>query len=417
MSQPKPRPGIFASESGAIWVLWLTYGSFYFARANISAAIPGLESEYNFTKEQIGWILGSTKIAYAIGQLVNGQLAEKFSPRKMLAVGMFASAAMNVLFGLGGSLWFLIFVWACNGYSQALGWTPCMRVGANWFPAHKRGKIFGIIGTGYQASAALTYVIASGWAQVHGWRWAHYIGAVILASSAIHMLLFMRESPDSDSPDAQAGSASAKQETDWAQVRANIVLTLANKNLWILGAALGLLNACRYGYMDWGLTHILEQQGGSLSKAGLKYAILPIGGIAGALLSGWATDRFFGGRRIPVIVGLLVSLGLLTIAYNQLVQTGPVAAMFVLMFAGFAIFGPQVLLVGTTPIDFAKKGTAAAAVGLVNFMGYVGAFMGDVLTGRLVDQYGWEVAVNFWAGYAFASAGLAALLWKVKPSD
>jgi sugar phosphate permease len=177
------------------------------------------------------------------------------------------------------------------------------------------------------------------------------------------------------------------------------------------------LNACRYGYMDWGLTHILEQQGGSLSKAGLKYAILPIGGIAGALLSGWATDRFFGGRRIPVIVGLLVSLGLLTIAYNQLVQTGPVAAMFVLMFAGFAIFGPQVLLVGTTPIDFAKKGTAAAAVGLVNFMGYVGAFMGDVLTGRLVDQYGWEVAVNFWAGYAFASAGLAALLWKVKPSD
>lgn len=417
MPQTKPSPGIFASESGAIWVLWLTYGSFYFARANISAAIPGLESEFHFSKEQIGWILGSTKIAYAIGQLVNGQLAEKFSPRKMLAVGMFASAAFNVLFGFGASLWFFIFIWACNGYVQALGWTPCMRVGANWFPARKRGKIFGIIGTGYQASAALTYVISSGWAQIHGWRWAHYIGAAILASSAFHMLFFMRESPIRDSADPSEAPSESKPRTDWAQVRANIGLTLSNKHLWILGGALGLLNACRYGYMDWGLTHILEQQGLTLGKAGLKYAILPIGGIAGALLSGWATDRFFAGRRIPVIVGLLVSLGLLTIAYNQLVQTGPVAALFVLMFAGFAIFGPQVLLVGTTPIDFAQKGTAAAAVGFVNFMGYVGAFFGDVLTGRLVDEYGWEVAVNFWAGYAFLAAGLAAMLWKANPND
>jgi len=32
-----------------------------------------------------------------------------------------------------------------------------------------------------------------------------------------------------------------------------------------------------------------------------------------------------------------------------------------------------VLLVGTFPVDLARRGTAAAAVGFVNFMGYMGA--------------------------------------------
>ncbi len=33
-----------------IWVLWLTYGSFYFCRTNIAAALPGIELELGFTK-------------------------------------------------------------------------------------------------------------------------------------------------------------------------------------------------------------------------------------------------------------------------------------------------------------------------------------------------------------------------------
>ena len=31
-------------ESGIIWILWATYGAFYFCRTNISAAVPGLKA-------------------------------------------------------------------------------------------------------------------------------------------------------------------------------------------------------------------------------------------------------------------------------------------------------------------------------------------------------------------------------------
>ena len=82
-----------------MWVLWATYGSFYFCRTNISAAIPGIQEEFGFTKAQIGLILGALKLAYGFGQLINGQLAEKISARKLLTIGMLTSALLNVVFG------------------------------------------------------------------------------------------------------------------------------------------------------------------------------------------------------------------------------------------------------------------------------------------------------------------------------
>src|ERR1041385_4680769 len=80
---PRALPG----EGLVLWAIWLTYGSFYFCRQNISAAVPGLESE-GLSKTQIGSILGALKIAYAVGQLVNGQLAERLPARWLLAAGM-----------------------------------------------------------------------------------------------------------------------------------------------------------------------------------------------------------------------------------------------------------------------------------------------------------------------------------------
>jgi sugar phosphate permease len=86
-----------------------------------------------------------------------------------------------------------------------------------------------------------------------------------------------------------------------------------------------------------------------------------------------------------------------------------------LFWIGFAVFGSQVLLVGTAPADLARRGTAAAAAGFVNFMGYVGAFSGDQVTGYLKKYYNWQTAIYFWAGCALVAAMVVATLWRVGP--
>jgi OPA family glycerol-3-phosphate transporter-like MFS transporter len=460
--EESPVPAVLpfrAGEATVLWVIWLTYGSFYFCRQNIAAAVPGLEAE-GLTKTQIGSILGALKIAYAVGQLVNGQLAERTSARLLLALGMLGSAALNVVFGLVEGLYFLIFVWACNGYCQALGWTPCVRVAANWIPPGRRGRAMGIIGTSYQFMAVVTYLIAGWSAHWLGWRGAMYVPAALLALAAVHMLLLLREAPTSTAdrdegvffePHSLADSGKSvhiKQEiglpgqsqdvfsgepvggedsagrtkfidvtevTLRLSLRQNIAHTLSNPALWVLAVSLALLDACRYGFQDWGLSHLQEVQSGHIGMTAVKYAILPAGGILGALFSGWATDRFFHGRRAPVICGLLVLLGTLTLAYDAVAQHSTVGTLFLLFAVGFSIFGPQVLLVGTAPSDLAKCGAAAAAAGFVNFMGYLGAFAGDQVTGYLAEKYDWRTAIYFWAGCAFLGAFVVATLWRVGP--
>ena len=168
---------------------------------------------------------------------------------------------------------------------------------------------------------------------------------------------------------------------------------------------------------DWGISHLKEVQNASVSTAAFKYALLPLGGICGALVAGWATDRFFGGRRAPVICILMVLLGMSALAYDHVIHWGVGPSLAILFSIGFCIFGPQILLVGTLPVDLARKGTAAAAAGFVNFMGYVGAACGDIITGRIADSHGWSRAVLFWAVCAFAGALVISLLWRTQKSS
>lgn len=408
-------PSTQRNESTVIWTIWLTYGAFYFCRVNISAVVPSLKAPLEegglaIGAHTIGWILGSLKITYALGQLINGQLSEQLPPRKMLAIGMLGSAALCVCFGAGTAAYFLLFVWAMNGYCQSLGWTPCVRVMANWFPVTRRGHVIGIVGTGYQVTAALSVILAGYSAELLGWRGAMFIPASVLASCSVVMFAFLKEYP----PDqvALTKEAIAKRATKNLSTGETLRLTLTNPALWLLGISLGMLNACRYGYSDWGLAHLSEVQETSLGKTALKIAVLPIGAVAGAYLSGWASDRFFGNRRAPVICILLLLLGVMTLFYDAMARTSATGTVLLLVMIGFCTFGPQVLLVGTAPADLAKNGTSAAAAGFVNFMGYVGAALaGDVLTGYVYEHYGWELAIYLWAACAFIAALAAGLLW------
>jgi sugar phosphate permease len=411
-----PAPSASTSAQNAvIWTLWLTYGAFYFCRTNISSAVPGLkasvaEGGLGLSGDEVGWILAGLKIAYGIGQLLNGQISERASPRVMLAIGMFGSAGLNVLFGLSTGFYFLLFIWAMNGFCQSLGWTPCMRVAANWIPVHRRGHAIGIIGTGYQITLGLTYLIASQAAHHFGWRGALYLPAALLTLAGIFMLLFLRERPaETDGDDDDAVQVAAPR----CSLAEGLYWTLYNPALWLLGMALGLLNACRYGFLDWGVTHLMETRDIRVGKAGLNFFVIAIGATAGSYLAGWATDRFFGSRRAPIICLLMALLGLSSLVYDDIVRTSIGGTMAMLVLIGFCIYGPQVLLVGTAPADLAHRGTSAAAAGFVNFMGYMGAATGDVVTGYYSDPEhgGWQIAIYIWAGWAFGGAVITALLW------
>lgn len=433
-----------------LFVVWLTYGAFYVCRVNIGPARVEIERAFAIDPLEMGLVFGALKIGYAIGQLVNGQLAERFGPKRILLAGIFGSVAACSAFAAAGRLVtilpslatpvnaivhivspsaklgpaaaLLLVIWFANGWFQAGGWPPTVKIMANWFTPTQRGRMMGILGTSYQLGSALT--IAASGALValaaNDFRAAFIVPAVILGSVGVHARLRMRERPAAgDVPEAEASEAvpdaKASPPAERMTIGETLLVTFTNPRIWVLAIALFGLDIVRYGFLDWAPGHLKKLHGSGVLLAGLKVAVFPLAGGLGALASGWTTDRWFQSRRAPVIAITMGFVGVLTLLFDRVAPLGTGPTVLCLALIGFFLYGAQILLVGTAAQDFAKRSTTAAAAGFVDFMGYLGAFGGDVVTGWLLKNRDFHAAIMFWASAALVAALLSATLWRARP--
>lgn len=71
-------------------------------RQNFGFAIPGMAEEFGLTKTQLGWCGMAMLWAYACGQAINGQLADRIGGRKLMTFGGLLSFLMNIITSFAG---------------------------------------------------------------------------------------------------------------------------------------------------------------------------------------------------------------------------------------------------------------------------------------------------------------------------
>jgi len=202
-----------------------------------------------------------------------------------------------------------------------------------------------------------------------------------------------------------------------------VASTLKNPYLWIVAWTFFLLDVNRYGFVNWLPAYLDDHAEETAStfmanfKDVMKRCIHPLAGSAGAILAGWATDRFFGGRRAPVIAALLAILGLFSLMFPYLDPHRTWLILFVVAVIGFCTYGPHILMVGHAAQDFGKKEGAAGAAGFIDAMGYVGASLAGWGAGVLIDapRYGHRFTFVVFGSAAIVGALLISIMWKVRP--
>lgn len=244
------------------WLMWVTYASFYLCRVNISIAMPKIMEEFGLTKSNMGLVLSSLFLLYAIGQFVNGQLGDRINSRRIITLGLLSSAVLNVIFGFsGGILGLMIVVWGLNGYFQAMGWGPTVKAMANWFPSNVRGKISGRLGTSYIIGGALSWFLAGSFMKYFNWRFTFWFPSLFCVFIAIHWFIRARNAPE------EAGLPSLEEQEKGLEnteirkdtrigLRKTLKITLLNPYVWFAAFALFGLNIVRYGFMSWAPTYL-----------------------------------------------------------------------------------------------------------------------------------------------------------------
>ncbi len=418
-------------------ILWITYGSFYLCRQNYAVAIPGIIKEFGWSKAQLGAIGTAMFWSYALGQLIHGQLSERYSSRVYLFIVMISSALLNLLMGpavaVGGML-AMGSVLALNGFFQAGGWCNCVKTLAQWFPPKARGKRMGIYGASYPVGNVASWLLAGYLIANYGWRAAFILPALIFAALAFLNLFWGRNRPEDvglppieiyESYGEFAGltleqiksTIKRKKETDeHAGFAFTLKQTVANPRVWAVAWAFFCADLILSGFLLWAPTYLFEVQKAGIALAAYTALAVPAFGIAGSVFSGWVSDRYFDHRRAPLSCILMGTLGVLAIIFFYAVPPGAWVLSFIILgLIGFCNMGAQILLVGAAPMDFGTRKAAGAAAGFIDSFGYFGAGLAGVGGGWLTDHFGWVAAFWFWIIAAFVSAAICGALWTYKP--
>ena len=147
------RPG----ELTLIGRCWSTYTAYYLGRVNISPAFPLLASALSLSLGEVGWLGTVFFWAYGVGQLVHGQLGNIIRPRWMVLFGLVVIAATNLLFAAQDTLVPMLALWATNGFAQAAGWGPMLRILNTRFDERQRRHLATPFAMSFQAGTAASW--------------------------------------------------------------------------------------------------------------------------------------------------------------------------------------------------------------------------------------------------------------------
>ncbi|MBU0581099.1 MAG: MFS transporter [Candidatus Margulisbacteria bacterium] len=404
------------------WSIWITYACFYLVRVNMSVALPGIMGEYGISKTAMGGVLTALFTMYAIGQFVNGQLADKFGARKLISIGIIVSAVLSMTFGFtNGWLTGMIIVWGLNGFFQAMGWSPSVKTIANWFPLKMRTKKAGLLGTSYQIGSAASWALSGFIVGLLGWRWAFFVPAIIAIVIGLHWAIRGRNAPEEvglptaeEQHEGRIGDGIIKKDNHLG-FKYTLKTVLLNKRVWTVALGLFCLNIVRYGFMDWAPTYLFEVQKAAISTAAFKSMIIPLAGSLGTLYASFIARTLFKHRKAPIASIMLFFLALFCFIFPKIPVGNWIISLIFLAIIGFTTYGPHVLMVTALPMDYGSRKAAASVTGFIDGWGYIGAALTGVGTGFLIDNFGWNYAFYFWVLGAVGAAILMLTLWNQGP--
>jgi ACS family tartrate transporter-like MFS transporter len=237
-----------------------------------------------------------------------------------------------------------------------------------------------------------------GVAGLHGWQWMFLLEGLPVFLLSFTVLSFLPDGPARASwlTYEEKNAIAARLVIEEPTGRPDLWPALRDPRVLALGLAYFAWNCAGFGITLW-LPQIVKAMGFSNSATGLVVGLCYVACIPAMILGGRSSSR--RNERIwHAALPFLLTASCLAVA--SLTQSNAIVltALVIGLAAAFATFGPFFSL----PSSFLCGTAAAGGIGLVGTIGNVGAFLGPVLIGMLVQGSG-----NYRTGFAVDAIGYA----------
>lgn len=374
----------------------------YLDRVNLSIAAKSIAGEFHLDDTQLGWIFSAFSIGYALFQVGGGRLADRYGPRRILALGAVWWAAFTALTAvvpsfIAGAVFVFFAVRLLLGIGESVMYPGSNRWVASWIPAGERGLANGILFSGVGGGAALTPPLITALMTRYGWRASFWVCAVagLLVGGAWYALARDRPEQHSWLDDAErkvicegilAENRAEGPRLPWAAI-------LGSGEVWLITFSYFCYGYVAYIFFSWFFIYLTAVRGMNL-KAGSFYAALPFVAMAVcSALGGWIADgvcRRWGRRAGRCGTALLaMTTAAIFVLLGARVQSA--AAASVILAGGAGALYVSLSSFWALSADLGGRSSGAVS-GFMNMGGQLGSAITAVTTPVIAHRLGWTAS-------------------------
>jgi MFS transporter, ACS family, hexuronate transporter len=293
--------GLWADGTGkTLLAIALGWGLLNGTRMIYPVLLPYFSAEFDLTLATAGLLVTIIWLAYAIGQVPGGMLADRHGERRVLtaSVSLVVAGVTLVLLAPTAATLFAATALVGLGLSQY----PIARITAlsELYP-DRIGRALGVTMAAGDIGQTVLPPIASVLAVAVAWRFGLGFVLPILCLTAVVIWLTL---PGSDPPDDADEGASTRLR--------DVVGELTSPALAIMGVILFLFIFVWQTFSAFYPTYLVEQKGLSPTLAGGLFGLFFAVGVVAKPLSGLAYDRIGLRGSLPIVLsGSIVGLALL----------------------------------------------------------------------------------------------------------
>jgi predicted MFS family arabinose efflux permease len=367
----------------------------FYDRQVLGVVVEPIRKEFGLSDMQIGALTTWMTVLYACVGLPLGRIADSWSRKKLLAIGVALWSALTAAGGLVTSYTLLML----SRLGVAVGEATCAPTGTSWIgdlvPAGKRARALAVFMLGVPIGSALSFAISGPVAQAYGWR-----RAVMLAAGPALLLipaLLLLQEP-------KRGAA----EPQYALHRPSAWSLLAIPTFWWIIASGALVNFNLYTLATFFPAFLTRFHHMSISQAGLfsglGYAVAGVsGGLAAGFAGDWALRKAKNARMMMAAAAALLAA---PAAYFGIqAPAGSVGAAVTLIMLCYGLMNMYYGNVYSAIQDIVTpslRGTAMAVYFMAMYL--LGASFGPLLTGRLSDYFARQAALSAGSGHVTEAA-------------
>lgn len=373
------------------WFIWIMYAVVYMTKNCYSAAMASIVQEGILTKSQTGFISGAFYIVYAPLQIVGGVVADRYSPEKLIIIGLSGGALANMIIFFNQNYYVMLITWLFNAVMQFAIWPSVFKIYSSQLCRSDRPKMIFYMSFSSTAGMLLSFLSA---AVLPSWEYNFALSGISLFAFAVLMYVFSKHLNRFMKKDY-----TQDRDPDKAEV---VAVKMSTFKLFLLSGLFTMLPVILIravvanSVQSLAPTMLMESYSDVSPSIGnlLNLFVVASGMIGTILIKKLYYPKYIRNELLAYMPIALLALPFLFIIKN--IGNVGVSEVVISMCAISALMTAVTLMQSYFNMRYVRFGKNGTAEGIANCAGSLGIVLQNYVVLGIADSFGWTAVSNLW---------------------